>query len=98
MVIPFNAAQVTSPHNRSRCEPVPPAHTLAPSGEPETIAEAGGAWVRRLTPLECERLQGFPDRWTRVAGVSESARYKALGNAVSVPVVEWVARRLRGAQ
>jgi DNA (cytosine-5)-methyltransferase 1 len=44
--------------------------------------------VRRLTPLECERLQGFPDDWT--ASQSDSARYKQMGNAVAVPVVEWI--------
>ena len=44
--------------------------------------------VRRLTPIECERLQGFPDDWT--AGQSDSARYKQMGNAVAVPVVEWL--------
>ena len=44
--------------------------------------------VRRLTPVECERLQGFPDNWTE--GQSDSARYKQMGNAVAVPVVEWV--------
>ena len=48
--------------------------------------------VRRLTPLECERLQGFPDGWTD--GQADSPRYKQLGNAVAVPVFEWVARRL----
>ncbi len=48
--------------------------------------------VRRLLPVECERLQGFPDGWTE--GVSDTQRYKALGNAVCVPVVEWIARRL----
>jgi DNA (cytosine-5)-methyltransferase 1 len=48
--------------------------------------------VRRLTPTECERLQGFPDGWT--AGQSDSQRYRQLGNAVAVPVVEWIARRL----
>lgn len=48
--------------------------------------------VRRLTPLECERLQGFPDHWT--AGESDSGRYRMLGNAVAVPVVEWIAKRL----
>lgn len=44
--------------------------------------------VRRLTPVECERLQGFPDDWT--AGQSDSTRYKQMGNAVAVPVVEWL--------
>jgi len=42
--------------------------------------------IRKLTPLECERLQGFPDNWT--AGVSDSQRYKQIGNAISIPVAE----------
>lgn len=41
--------------------------------------------VRRLTPLECERLQGFPDFWTDIPGASDSARYKALGNSFAIP-------------
>ena len=44
--------------------------------------------VRRLTPTECERLQGFPDGWTE--GQADSNRYKQMGNAVAVPVVEWI--------
>lgn len=44
--------------------------------------------VRRLTPLECERLQGFPDGWTE--GQADSHRYKQMGNAVAVPVVQWL--------
>ena len=48
--------------------------------------------VRFLTPTECERLQGFPDGWT--AGQSDSARYRQLGNAVTVNVAEWIGRRL----
>jgi DNA (cytosine-5)-methyltransferase 1 len=48
--------------------------------------------VRRLTELECERLQGYPDGWTD--GQSGSARYRQLGNSVAVPVVEWIATRL----
>lgn len=48
--------------------------------------------VRRLSPLECERLMGLPDGWTE--GQSDSARYAQLGNSVAVPVVEWIARRL----
>lgn len=50
--------------------------------------------VRRLTPLECSRLQGFPDTWLDIPGLSDSARYRMLGNAVCVNVVEWIARRL----
>jgi DNA (cytosine-5)-methyltransferase 1 len=50
------------------------------------------AYVRRLTPTECERLQGFPDDWT--AGQSDSQRYKQMGNAVAVPVVEWIIQNI----
>ncbi len=49
------------------------------------------AGVRRLTPTECERLQGFPDGWT--AGQADAHRYRQMGNAVCVPVVEWIGRR-----
>ena len=48
--------------------------------------------VRRLTPLECERLQGFPDNWTE--GQSDTNRYKQMGNAVAVPVVEWIIQNI----
>ena len=48
--------------------------------------------VRRLTPVECERLQGFPDDWTE--GFSDSARYRMLGNAIAVPMAAWVLRRV----
>ena len=48
--------------------------------------------IRRLTPVECERLQGFPDDWT--AGQSDSTRYKQMGNAVAVPVVEWIVQNI----
>jgi DNA (cytosine-5)-methyltransferase 1 len=51
-----------------------------------------GTAVRRLTPRECERLQGFPDDWT--AGQSDAARYRQLGNAIAVPVAAWIAARL----
>lgn len=65
-------------------------------------AVANQTEVRRLTPLECERLQGHPDNWTKVATrpdgttyeQSDSQRYKQMGNGVAVPVFEWVARRL----
>jgi DNA (cytosine-5)-methyltransferase 1 len=48
--------------------------------------------IRRLTTLECERLMGFPDQWTNIPGASDSARYKALGNSVVIPCVEFVLR------
>ena len=56
--------------------------------------------VRRLTPTECERLQGFPDRWTDVPyrgkeHAPDSPRYKALGNSMAVPVMAWIGRRIQ---
>ena len=53
-------------------------------------AEAYAYLIRRLTPLECERLQGFPDGWTDIPDASDSARYKALGNSVAIPCVEFI--------
>ena len=50
--------------------------------------------IRRLTPIECERLQGFPDGWT--AGVSDTQRYKQMGNAVTVNVIEAIVGRVYG--
>jgi DNA (cytosine-5)-methyltransferase 1 len=57
---------------------------------------AGGFGVRRLTPTECERLQGFPDGWTDHQ--SDSSRYGQLGNAVCESVVEWIGRRIVAAE
>ena len=61
-----------------------------------------GVSVRRLTPVECERLQGFPNDWTKYrlnekgeeVEQADSARYKQMGNAVAVPCVEWIMRNL----
>ena len=52
-----------------------------------------GYKVRRLTPTECERLQGYPDGWT--AGHSDSARYRAIGDSLAIPCVEWITGRVR---
>lgn len=51
--------------------------------------------VRRLMPVECERLQGFPDSFTDIPGASDSARYKALGNSMAVPVMNWIGKRIQ---
>lgn len=59
---------------------------------------AGGLGVRRLTPRECERLQGFPDDWTQLAAdgseIADSPRYRMLGNAVNVAVSRWIGERI----
>jgi DNA (cytosine-5)-methyltransferase 1 len=66
-------------------------HTLR-AGTKQSTGVVAEAVVRRLTPLECERLQGFPDGWTD--SQSDSQRYKQMGNAVAVPVVQWIINRL----
>ena len=50
--------------------------------------------VRRLTPMECERLQGFPDSYTNTPTSSDTTRYKALGNSMAVPVMKWIGQRI----
>lgn len=77
------------------------AHSLQSTGGTEALHT--GSSVRRLTPTECERLQGFPDGWTCLCGAEpystmtcrcpDSARYRAMGNGVTVPVIEWLGRR-----
>ncbi|WP_338084981.1 DNA cytosine methyltransferase [Dehalobacterium formicoaceticum] len=61
-------------------------------GSENLVKENGRNLIRRLTPLECERLQSFPDGWTLIPGASDSARYKALGNSVAIPCVDFVLR------
>lgn len=51
--------------------------------------------VRRLTPTECERLQGFPDGWTDIGNPSISKRYNALGRSMAVPVMAWIGKRIQ---
>ena len=54
-------------------------------GGSENLVAESERLIRRLTPLECERLQGFPDGWTDIPGASDSPRYKALGNSIAIP-------------
>ena len=58
------------------------------------ICDAGD-YGRRLTPLECERLQGFPDNYTNIPGASDTDRYRAVGNSMAVPVMRWVGTRIK---
>ena len=59
------------------------------TGQTKESLITDGIRLRKLTPVECERLQGFPDNWTE--GISDTQRYKCCGNAVTVPVVQWIA-------
>ncbi len=93
---PDTKAYVASYRTAGNCGPFPQGDKTAAlntaTDQNQNILTVANA-VRRLTPRECERLQGFPDDWT--AGFADSTRYKMLGNAVAVQVVEWIARRLR---
>jgi DNA (cytosine-5)-methyltransferase 1 len=86
----FDIAQLTSPTNRSSYKP----------GTCPTITKSGSMMlqnqksVRRLTPLECERLQGFPDNYTNIPRASDTARYRAIGNSMAVPVMKWIGERI----
>lgn len=98
----YDFVQVTSKTNRSNPKAGDPYPTLAQMSEPHVAFNKPHAIVRRLTPLEAERLQGFPDGWTRVLNTDtgqvdakDGTRYKQLGNAVSVPVVKWIGARMR---
>ena len=96
--VAFDLAQITSAVNRSRVDPALPANTL------NTTSRMGCATdmqVRRLTPRECERLQGFPDDYTLIPYRGKPAaggpRYKALGNSMAVPVMRWIGRQIQRA-
>lgn len=97
-VLAFDTTQITSSENRNNPKPGDPCHPLAAGAHPPSIT---GAVPRRLTPVECERLQGFPDDWTRWADdgseIADGPRYRMMGNAVTVNVAEWIGRRLTAA-
>jgi DNA (cytosine-5)-methyltransferase 1 len=70
-------------------------------GQPQAVMEPTSN-VRRLTPVECERLQGFPDNFTAIPWRKKGAedcpdgpRYKALGNSMAVPVMRWIGERIQ---
>jgi DNA (cytosine-5)-methyltransferase 1 len=86
------------------------AHSIGYESEMAPTLEAGsggnnkpavhhGMAVRRLTPVECERLQGFPDNYTDIQpkgkATPDGPRYKALGNSMAVPVMAWIGKRIQ---
>jgi len=96
--IAFDKTQVTSAANRSNPKEGDPCHPLAAGAHPPAIA---GAAVRRLTPAECEKLQGFPVGYTAIPWRGRPAdecpdgpRYKALGNSMAVPVMRYIFERI----
>ena len=95
--VAFDTTQITSAANRSSPKAGDPCHPLA-AGAHEVPAVGYGMQVRRLTPRECERLQGFPDDYTlipyRGKPAADGPRYKALGNSMAVPVMRWIGERI----
>lgn len=89
--IAFDAAQITSKANRSNPRSNDPSPPVCRSSR---LTITNRSRVRKLTPLECERLQGFPDNWSSVPGSSNTTRYKVLGNAWPVPVARWIMSRI----
>ena len=104
IAIVYNGASITSPLNITTPQIGDACHTLTPDSRNYLVEIKPHYIVRRLTPLECERLQGFPDGWTdigeyidskgKVRKTSDSARYKALGNSIALPPWKWVIKRL----
>jgi DNA (cytosine-5)-methyltransferase 1 len=96
--IPYDFFQITAPVNRQAREPGDPCHTLARDNAAHaTIVQP--MQVRRLTPVECERLQGFPDGYTNIPWRNkpespDGPRYKAMGNSMAVPVMHWFGKRI----
>nr|WP_315181315.1 DNA cytosine methyltransferase [uncultured Cardiobacterium sp.] len=78
------------------------AYGVDTEGSGNTNVILSGLQIRRLLPLECERLQGMPDDHTRIPWRGKPAdrcpdapRYKAIGNAMAVPVMRWIGRRIQ---
>jgi DNA (cytosine-5)-methyltransferase 1 len=108
IITAYDTTQITSRANRSNPAPGDPCHPLAAGAHPPLMV---GMAVRRLTPRECERLQGFPDDYTLIdvhAGLLTKAgrpkrkkmakdgpRYKALSNSMAVPCMRWIGQRIK---
>jgi DNA (cytosine-5)-methyltransferase 1 len=93
--VAFDLAQITSAANRTRCEPGLPSPTLAKQSRMHVATSA----VRRLTPRECAKLQGFPPWWCEILyrgkPAADGPQYKALGNSMAVPVLRWIGGRIQ---
>ncbi|HDC4771358.1 TPA: phage N-6-adenine-methyltransferase [Enterobacter cloacae] len=100
----FKAGQGAKAGGIGYAEEQSPTLTSASSGTNLAPAVMHGVAVRRLTPIECERLQGFPDNHTLIgwrgkdaAECPDGPRYKAIGNSMAVPVMRWIGERIASA-
>jgi DNA (cytosine-5)-methyltransferase 1 len=95
-LVPVAFTTEQTPKYKSDCALTLTKQSPTGGGQPQAVATA--AQVRRLTPRECERLQGFPDDWTAIPWrgkpAADSPRYKALGNSMAVPVMRWIGERI----
>ena len=102
----YRGDSITSPINGSNPQPGDACHTLTDDNRNYVVEKEMDTVVRRLTPLECERVQGYPDHWTDIGEWvdskgkkhkdADSPRYKALGNSIALPFWEWMAKRMCG--
>lgn len=97
--VAFKASHYTRNKDGAPAEIAPPLSADADKGDQDTLIAGHGWTVRRLTPVECERLQGFPDNFTNIVRANgkpaaDGPRYRALGNSMAVPVMRWILTRL----
>ncbi len=100
----YRGDSITSPTNASNPMPGDACHTLIDDSRNYLVGADMETVVRRLTPMECERLQGYPDHWTDIGEWTDtngkkhkdadSPRYKALGNSIALPFWQWMAERM----
>jgi len=97
----FKPSHYTRGKDGAPSEIVPPLSAEADKGDQDPVV-LSSMQVRRLTPTECERLQGFPDNYTKIAwrkrdavGCPDGPRYKAIGNSMAVPVMHWIGKRIQ---
>jgi DNA (cytosine-5)-methyltransferase 1 len=100
LVAAFKGGQGAAAGGIGYDEHVAPTLSAADSGSNRTPALLTAMQVRRLTPVECERLQGFPDNYTNIPWRKkpespDGPRYKALGNSMAVPVMRWIGQQIQ---
>jgi DNA (cytosine-5)-methyltransferase 1 len=99
MAVAFSAGNSANARSIGYTEEGTPPLRASASGSNQVPTMAQGMAVRRLTPVECERLQGFPDTYTDIKSkgkaTPDGSRYKALGNSMAVPVMAWIGKRIQ---
>jgi DNA (cytosine-5)-methyltransferase 1 len=100
-VLTFKPSHYTRDKDGAPSDMLPPLSADADKGDQDPIVQVGAA-VRRLTPVECSRLQGFSDDYLNITYrgrlATDSPKYRALGNSMAVPVIRWVLQRIEHAE